>query len=118
MSSAAIDQRERRVFIGSHSGVLIALSLDAGQLLWSVQTSGRLMSSPILVIMAFHEQCTKRLTVIIGSFDQAFYVICAQNGRILLRRSLNSGYISNQVAFDSNSSFYVSTNSGQLIKLS
>jgi outer membrane protein assembly factor BamB len=118
MSSAAIDPRERRVFIGSHSGVLVALSLDTGQLLWSVQTNGRLMSSPILVLMAFHEECTKGLTVIIGSFSQSFYVICAQNGRILSRQSLNAGHISNEIAFDSSNSFYVSTNGGHLIKLS
>jgi glucose dehydrogenase len=117
MSSPAIDPRERQVFIGSNSGVLIALSLDTGQLIWSLKTDGKLKSSPVLIPLDNDKLCPKQLAIIIGDTDEILYGVCATNGRILFKQSLNIGSITNEIAIDFENAIYISTNSGRLIKL-
>lgn len=96
--------------------------LDTGLERWSVTIPTRFMSSPIIVnlhsaTIPVNHQCNSNRGVVLGGYDGFLYIWCVDNGQLLLQRNLEGKQITNEVAIDGND-IYVSTNGGQLIKLS
>ncbi|KAL6054164.1 Phospholipid-transporting ATPase [Balamuthia mandrillaris] len=66
------DSGDPRIFIGSHSGLFVALSVSTGNIVWKQRLGGRIESTAAVV----------RKEIVVGCYDKRLYFLDAETGTI------------------------------------
>lgn len=109
ISSPAVNEDAKLVYIGAADGILRALDAESGSLKWEFATGADIRSSP-----AFDKQ---QNAVFFGSYDHNMYALNASSGRLLWNYTTGGVIFSSPAVSETDGTVFVGSNDKTLYAL-